>query len=261
MIGALKQRALGPNWTSKGLFGLGIAAILAVSVEAAYELAIGGPKLLVIIPLTALLGLALVIIGLVNFQVFVFTTIAIRASLDIARPDLGNNGAAGIGSAAASGIDPAGGLAVVFMLASLFWFMARRMSRSSSPPPSVHRVALITFAITGYLSVIASSRPFVSLLEAIRISAVAVMLAVLEVLLVDRKAIKRLVLAIYLSALLPIGLTLFYIVLHKPQFSKRRLRPVPGDLLATKPLRHLPDDADRHGRGAPPHLKIPSGWR
>ena len=219
MIGALRPRALGPDWISKALFGLGIAAILAVSVEAAYELAVGGPKLYIVIPISVILGIALVVIGLVNFQVFVFITIAVRASLDIARPDLGNNGSAGVGSAAASGLDPAGALAVVFMVASLFWFMSRRMGKETSPPPSVHRVALFTFAIAGYLSVIASSRPFVSLLEAVRVSAVAVMLAVLEVMLVSRIAIKRLIFAIYVSALLPVGLTLFYIVLHKPQFS------------------------------------------
>src|SRR6266852_5056719 len=148
---------------SKAVFGLGAAAVLGVSVEAAYELATGGPKLLVIIPITALLGLALVIIGLVNFQLFAFITIAIRSSLDIARPDLGNSGvASGSGTAYASGLDPAGALAIIFMLASLFWFMARRMGKETSPPPSVHRIALSTFAITGFLSVIASSRPLIS---------------------------------------------------------------------------------------------------
>jgi hypothetical protein len=115
------------DWIPKALFGLGAAAILAVAVEASYELAAGGSKLLVIVPISVILGLALVIVGMVNFQLFAFITIAIRASLDIARPDLGNSGAAGIGTASASGLDPAGALAVIFMVASLFWFMARRM--------------------------------------------------------------------------------------------------------------------------------------
>ena len=221
MSTALGTRNLGSGWAPKALFLLGAAAVLGVSVEAAYELATGGSKLLVIIPISALLLLALVIVGLVNFQLFVFITIAIRSSLDIARPDLGNNGTAsgGAGTAYASGLDPAGALAITFMVASLFWFMSRRMNKATSPPPSIHRIALSTFAITGYLSVIASSRPLISLLEAIRVSAVAVMLAVMEILLVDRAAIKRLILAIYLSAMVPVGLTLFYIALHKPQFT------------------------------------------
>src|SRR4029077_13818090 len=56
-------------------------------------------------------------------------------------------------------------------------------------------------------------------LEAIRVAAVAVMLAVMEVLLVNRAAIKKLLIAIYLSAVVPVGMSLYFIVLHKPQFS------------------------------------------
>lgn len=222
MIADFSFPAPAPAWAQKALFWLGAAAILAVSIQSGYQLATGGSKLLVVIPIGALLGTALVLVGLVNFELFVFITIAIRSSLDIARPDLGNNGTAGIGvsgTAFASGLDPAGALAIIFIVASLFWFMARRMGKATSPPPSVHRIALSIFAFTGFLSVIASSRPVISLLEAIRVTAVAVMLAVMEILLVDRAAIKRLLVAIYLSAVIPVGLTLLFIVLHKPQFT------------------------------------------
>jgi O-antigen ligase len=229
-----------------------------VSVEAAYELATGGPKLLVVIPISVLLGLALVIIGLVNFQLFVFITIAIRSSLDIARADLGNNGTAsgGTATATASGLDPAGALAIIFMVASLFWFMSRRMGKETSPPPSVHRIALSTFAITGFLSVIASSRPVVSLLEAIRVSAVAVMLAVMEILLVDRAAIKRLLLAIYLSALVPVGLTLFYIALHKPQFTSGGFGRYQGTFSQPNPFAIYLCMLIVMGAALLPHLKV-----
>ncbi len=219
MIAAVGVRLFDPDWIRRGVYGIGAVAIFGVSAEAAYVMATGGSKLLIIIPLSALVGLALVALGVVNFELFTYIVIAIRASLDIARPDLGNNGAAGIGTASLSGLDPAGALAILFMVASLFWVMSRRMGKVTSPPPSVHRIALFTFASTGYLSVIASFRPLVSLVEAIRVSAVAVMLAVLEILLVDRAAIKRLLVAIYVSALVPVGLTLYDLVLHKPQFS------------------------------------------
>ena len=219
MISRLGVRFLGTDWINRAMYGLGAATILAISAETAYTMATGGPKLLIVIPISILIGLALVVVGVINFQLFAFIVIAIRSSLDIARPDLGNNGAAGIGTASASGLDPAGALAVLFMVASLFWFLARRRAHATSPPPSIHRVALFAFAVAGYLSVIASAKPFVSLLEAVRVSAVAVMLAVMEILIVNRAAIKKLLIAIYLSALVPVGLTLFYIVLHKPQFT------------------------------------------
>jgi O-antigen ligase len=256
LIAAWALRAPGSGLLSKAVFGLGAAAILGVTVEAAYELATGGSKLLLIIPISVVLGLALVIIGLVNFQLFTFITIAIRSSLDIARPDLGNNGAAGVGTAAASGLDPAGALAIIFMVTSLFWFMARRMGKATSPPPSVHRIALSTFAITGYLSVIASSRPLVSLLEAIRVSAVAVMLAVMEILLVDRAAIKRLLVAIYLSALLPVGLTLFDIALHKPQFTSGGFGRYQGTFSQPNPFAIYLTMIIVMGAALLPHLKV-----
>jgi O-antigen ligase len=257
LFAALGIRAMGSDWVPKALFGLGAAAILGVSVEAAYTLATGGPKLLVVIPISVLIGLALVIVGLIDFQLFAFITIAIRSSLDIARPELGNNGtASGSGTAFASGLDPAGALAVIFMVASLFWFMSRRMAKATSPSPSVHRIALSTFAITGYLSVIASARPLVSLLEAIRVSAVAVMLVVMEILLVDRAAIKRLILAIYLSALVPVGLTLFYIVLHKPQFTSGGFGRYQGTFSQPNPFAIYLTMLIIMGAALLPHLKL-----
>jgi O-antigen ligase len=203
-----------PDRITRAVYVLGAITVLAVAVEAAYATAMGGSKFFVVVPISALAGLALVIIGVINFQVFAYLVIAIRSSLDLARPDIGT-----AGTAYASGLDPAGALAVIFMVVSLFWFLTRRMGKLTSPPPSIHRVALFAFAITGFLSVIASLHPFVSLLEAVRVAAVAVMLAVMEVLLVNRAAIKKLMIAIYLSAVVPVGVSLYYIVLHKPQFS------------------------------------------
>jgi O-antigen ligase len=80
-------------------------------------------------------------------------------------------------------------------------------------------VCLILFAAAGFLSVIDSSNVFVSFLEAVRVTAVVVMLAVLEVMLVDRDAIKKLIAAVYISAVVPVGLTMFNILTHHSQFS------------------------------------------
>jgi O-antigen ligase len=218
MIATVRSSLQTPSLMGRAVYGLAALTITAIAAESGVVLATGGSKWFLILPIGILVGLALVAIGLVNFEIFAYIVIAIRSSLDIARPDLGNNGAAGIGTASASGIDPAGALAVLFMGMSLFWFLTRRMEKATSPPASIHRICLFIFAGAGYLSVIGSSRPSVSFLEAIRVSAVAVMLAVMEILLVNRAAIKKLLIAIYASSVAPIGLALFYIVLHKPQF-------------------------------------------
>ena len=71
-------------------------AILALSIESSVEAALGGNKLLLVVPIGAFVGLGLFVLGLVNFENFVFTTIAIRASLDITKTGAGNGGTSGV---------------------------------------------------------------------------------------------------------------------------------------------------------------------
>jgi O-antigen ligase len=203
---------------SKLLFAVLAVVIIALAVEAAVEAAVGGDKLLLVVPIATFAGLGLAALGVVNFETFVYATIAIRASLDITKPQQGNNGASGVVAASASGLDPAGALAILFILLSFFWLLTRMREGRKSPPASVHRVCLILFTAAGFLSVVDSANFSVSILEAIRVLAVCVMLAVLEVMLVDRQSIQRLVTAIYISALLPVGLTMFSVLTHHAQF-------------------------------------------
>lgn len=216
------RQTAGPEPTSrrtKTIIAVSAMVILALAVESSVEAALGGNKLLLIVPIGVFAGLAMVVLGVVNFENFVFTTIAIRASLDITKPQAGNAGAPGVGTAAASGLDPAGALAILFILVSFFWLLTRMREGRKSPPMSIHRVCLILFAIAGFLSVIDSASPSVSLLEAIRVSAVVTMLAVLEVMLVDREKVKKLIAAIYVSSLVPVGYTIFNVLTHHAQFS------------------------------------------
>jgi putative inorganic carbon (HCO3(-)) transporter len=222
MATVLLPHAVGPEPMSrrtKTIIAVGAVLIVALAVESAVEAALGGNKLLLIIPIGAFAGLGMVALGIVNFENFVFTTIAIRASLDITKPQTGNAGAPGVGTAAASGLDPAGALAILFILVSFFWLLTRMREGRKSPPMSIHRVCLILFAIAGFLSVIDSASPSVSLLEAIRVSAVVTMLAVLEVMLVDREKVKKLIASIYISSLVPVGYTIFNVLTHHAQFS------------------------------------------
>jgi putative inorganic carbon (HCO3(-)) transporter len=143
----------------------------------------------------------------------------LRSSMDVVKPSSGSSGSNGVSTASASGIDPAGGLALIFILLSFLWYLTRKREGRVAPRASIHRVCLILFAAAGFLSVIDSANVGVSVLEGIRVTAVVVMLAVLEVMLVDRESIKRLVGAIYVSAVVPVGLTMFNVVFHRAQFS------------------------------------------
>ena len=90
-----------------------------------------------------------------------------RASLDITKPSSGNSGAAGVSSATStSGLDPAGVLAVVFIVMALFWFLTRHWEGRKSPPASIHRICLVIFCGAGFLSVIDSADITFSILTA-----------------------------------------------------------------------------------------------
>jgi putative inorganic carbon (hco3(-)) transporter len=204
---------------SKVIFIACVVAILVLSIESAIEAAIGGNKLLLIVPIGGFAGIGMFALGIVNFENFVFTTIALRASLDITKPQAGNTGAAGVGNPTAAGLDPAGALAVLFILVTFLWVLSRMRAGRKSPPASIHRICLFAFTAAGFLSVIDSAGPSISLLEGIRVAAVATMLAVLEIMLVDRETVKRLIAAIYVSALLPVGYTIFNVVTHHSQFT------------------------------------------
>ena len=221
-VSVRRPTGLGPmTRRTKVGFVLGAIVILALAVETSVEAALGGNKLLLIVPISAFAGIGLFALSVVNFENFVFTTIAIRASLDITKTGAGNGGAAGVNAAtsSAAGLDPTGALAILFIVAAFFWMLTRMRADRKSPPMSIHRVCLILFALAGFLSVIDSASVTVSALEALRVTAVVTMLAVLEVMLINREMIKRLIASIYVSSLVPVGYTLFNVLIHHSQFT------------------------------------------
>jgi hypothetical protein len=80
--------AVRPPATARQRLAIAICAIaiIALSVESAVEAAVGGNKLLLVVPIGVFVGLGLAALGLVNFENFVLVTIVMRASLDITKP-------------------------------------------------------------------------------------------------------------------------------------------------------------------------------
>jgi len=192
----------------------------------------------------------------VNFENFVLFTIALRSSLDITKPSSGNTGAAGVSAgASSSALDPAGALAILFLLMAFFWFLTRHREGRKSPPASIHRVALVIFCIAGFVSVLDSSDILFSFVSATKVAAVMAMLAVLEVMLVDQAAIRRMIGAIYLSAVVPVGYTMVLVVTHHSQFTSGGFARLRGTFAQPNPFAILPDHADRDGGCdlPPPH--------
>ncbi|MGH3601724.1 MAG: O-antigen ligase family protein [Pseudonocardiaceae bacterium] len=160
------------------------------------------------LPLVAVGGIALGTLALVRFEWFVLAVLFVRSALDSTKPS-------GSGSATTRGLDPAAALAVLFMVVALVHFAASRRVRSlesteapGRPLPRIRRSPirrpLVAFMIAGLISVIGSAKPSISLYEVLRVTAVVAMLLVLERLLTDEGRIRRVLVAAFASAVIPI---------------------------------------------------------
>jgi len=166
-----------------------------------------GSRLLLALPLIAAVAVALGVLALTRFSVFVMVMLTIRASLDLARLSGKAAGNVATNSAAVKGLDPTSLFAVLFLLAAVMW-LAAQYRRQNGLPGSRLRLALVVFFLTGLVSVFGASNHQASALEALRILAVVVMFVVLEQMMVDRPTMNRLLAAIFASAAFPVAFTL-----------------------------------------------------
>jgi O-antigen ligase len=140
-------------------------------------------------------GLALGALALLRLEVFLLAVLSLRASLDYFQ----------VSERIPIPVEPAQMVALLFMVAAALWLAGNR--REAVPaPPSTLRAPLLAFLCGAALSVIGSAQPGTSILDLSRITAVVIMLVVLERLLTDPAAVKRLLIAVFLSALLPLAL-------------------------------------------------------
>lgn len=176
------------------MYALVLTMALVVAVSIGLHVGVGASRSAIVLPLAALAGVALAVLAIARFEAFVIVCLAIRASLDSTK--LGSSG---------SIIEPAGALAVLLILTAGLWLSARRRS-SETAPPSPMRGPALAFLGAGLVSAIGSAQAGTSLFECARIAAVVAMLLVLEAILLDRRRIRHLLTAVYLSALLPLAM-------------------------------------------------------
>jgi O-antigen ligase len=187
---AVKPPARGvPGW-----FAPAVALSLVLSVSAALRLEDGGWRVTLLLLAAAAGGGLLVLLALRRFELFVLAVLVLRASADWFR------------GARAGGPPPPGpaaaALSLLFLLAAGLWLAARQRARPQMPSP----VGLALLALVGacLASVPGSVRPGASLEEAARLLSAAVMFLVLERLVTDRRAVRRVLVACYASAALPL---------------------------------------------------------
>ena len=177
----------------------GLAAASGMSVG-------GGSKLAVVLPLAVAVAVGLGVLALTRFGGYVMAMLVLRASIDMAKLSGRSAGNTLTNSPAARALDPSSILAVIFLLAAALW-LAARLREQGRLPGSPLRRALAVFTVACALSLLGSANHSASALELLRILAAVVMFVVLEQMMVDRAAMRRLLLAAYLSMLVPLGLT------------------------------------------------------
>jgi putative inorganic carbon (hco3(-)) transporter len=170
----------------------GILVAVAASILSGIALASGASRTDVVLPIAAAGVLALGVLAVSRFALFVAIILMIRPLLDAVK----------VGSET-SGADPSAAISLLFVLAAGFWLLAQPGQLAGSLGSPLAR-PMIAFVAAGAISVAASEAPLTSAVELMRIATVAVILVVLDRLLQDRRRIRLVLLAVFASALVPV---------------------------------------------------------
>jgi putative inorganic carbon (hco3(-)) transporter len=192
--------------TGQLLSVLAAVAAAAVAVSAGLALA-AGDRRGVVLPLAVVAGVAVGVLAMTRFSGYVMLMLAVRPLLDVVKLSGPTAGRADTEQASRL-TDPSTMVAVLFLLAAGLWLaaQARRRGRLRGSPLGW---AMLLVGATALVSAFGANRPTPSLLEALRIMTVVVMFVVLEQLMPDRAAIRRVLIACYGS----LALALLYTVL------------------------------------------------
>jgi O-antigen ligase len=187
-----------------------VAVFFAASMAALSGLQVGsGSKMAVVLPLAAAVGLAMAVLALTRFSVYVALMLVLRSSLDIAKLSGSSAGNTATNTTSTRGMDPSSLLAVLFLLMAALWLAAQHRRQGGLPTPTWTRRALLWFVAAAALSVLGSANVQSSTLELLRILATVMMFVVLDQMMVNRAVIKRILAAIYCAMLFPLAFTAF----------------------------------------------------
>ncbi|MEU8128839.1 O-antigen ligase family protein [Micromonospora sp. NPDC049049] len=206
----LMTRRLDPT---RLLTGAAALAAAVVAVVAGVSMAAGDRRGMVL-PLAAVVGIAVAVLALTRFAGYVLLMLAVRSCVDLFKLTGPSAGQAESGGTARA-VDPSTLLAVLFLLAAGLW-LAAQLSRHGRLRGSPLSWAMLLVGASSLVSALGASRPANSLLEALRILTVVVMFVVLEQLMPDTAAIRRVLLACYASLVLALGYTVVLSLLGNP---------------------------------------------
>ncbi len=189
----------------------------------------------VMLPLAAAAAVVFAWLVFARFELFVLTILAMRATLDAF---------GGVGG----GLGAAGAISVIFLCVGTIWLFAEPISRRVPVPTFVWPVA--AFVGAGALSILFARNQIGAIEDVIRFATLVVIVLVLNQLLTTERALKHLLVAVYVSLGDPGA---GRCVSGGDEDRVPRLGGVLSgarDVRSPEPVLDLPDDADHHGRGA-----------
>ncbi len=192
---------------------LAIAVVVAAIVSVAGIA--GGQAKWFVLPLAAVAGLCLAVFAATRFDSFVLLLLGLRASVDSLQFGGGSSATARGGGAATLGITPASLLSVLFLLAAFLW-LAARLRSGNAVKLSGMSWALIVFWLAAVASLSGSHHISAGGAELLRMLSTVLMFIVLEQLITTRRMMKRTLVAVFASSLIPLSYTLYGLVLGHP---------------------------------------------
>jgi putative inorganic carbon (hco3(-)) transporter len=181
-------------------FASGFAVALAAGLAASVGLGVGEPsKGAVVLPLAVAGALALVCLSLMHFSAYVAVMLLVRSSVDLGRLSDASGGPV------ARILNPSSIFAVVFIVAAVAWIAAQR-DHWGPVRGSGLRAALLVFVGAAALSTVGSRDAVNSTVETVRILAAVMMFVVVEQLARDPRRMRTILVAVYGSLVVPLGL-------------------------------------------------------
>jgi putative inorganic carbon (hco3(-)) transporter len=188
---------------------IALAAVLIGVAAVISGLSMGsGDKRMVVLPLAAVVGLALTALAFTRFSAFVLLLLGTRSSIDLFKLSGASSGNTETNTAAVRGLDPSSLLAMLFLVAAFLWLIAQ-YSSGRRLRGSPLRTALLVFVTAGAVSMIGSAPLQATLLEVLRILSVVMMFVILEQIITSREMMMKTLYAAYASLLFPLGYTVY----------------------------------------------------
>ncbi|HET7389129.1 MAG TPA: O-antigen ligase family protein [Nocardioidaceae bacterium] len=172
-------------------------------------------KPLVVVPLALAVGAVAAALAVTRFAVFVMLMIALRASVDVSKLTPSSQSATRAQELSSRVLTPSTLVVGLFIVAAALWLLAQARSGNLHRGLALRR-AWVLFALTGFLSLLASADRTRTLVGAAQVLAIALMYVVLDELMTDVRTRNRLLTAVYASALGPLLYTIAGFALGNP---------------------------------------------